>query len=650
MKTQAKRTFPYVTVALIAVAVLVLFMVVYTLLGNFGVFGRMHTVAQTSNYSLNQNEVRVFEYQAGQNSLYQEWMYYYYYGTSMGLTEVEATAFQATYSSPQIYINYAMPTNVSMGAYDGTATTAAGNYLIYCELADASGFSATIPDEQVDAEVDAYMNLLKQNAESVGLTLGSYISKYIGNGVSKGDIRNALRIQYLAGEYMEAREDEIAENLTDEQLEKYRDDNKGSFFSTKYTSYKFMDKAMHDALKDNDIQTVEDMQNAIAEYLVDLKFDDLYKTNVLDKADKKDDASSTKAAESESESESESETEAEAKDPDAGLTDEQKAAKAECKKKVLETIKALNKIDEESKEQYTSSDTNEYAIVSAINTTVSAQLKLISDTGSSAYQDLSKEETLKAATELNKWLFDTKNPAKTDEVKIITQETTSTDSTGKETKTTTYTWYRVGKTMVLDEEKTMEAYYVLLKDDASTVENGKTAKEKAEAMLESLKANLAKDDAELMAQLRDNETYKAQWDAGTVTEKSLLEAVTPGNFDLLAAEAAGASAGTSYYFEAITDARDEDTPAATDALYAYLFSDKATEGSYDMVASTEEKDGKTTTVGYYVVYVVDQNEETWKRTARSSKATATLEAELEAAKTTYALELDTEAESTAADA
>lgn len=651
MKTQAKRSFPYVTVVLIAVAVLVLFIGLYTILGNLGVIGRMTTIAQTTNYSLNQNEMRIFEYQAGLDSLYQMWLYNAYYNTSSSST------FLSTYATPQDYIYSMMPSYVAAGAYDGQATTTAGNYLLYCELANADNFVNDELNAEIEAEIDASINLMKENASALGISLKTYLNNYMGSGVSKKDVRNALRVQFLAAEYMEAREDEISEKLTDEELEAYREANKSSFYSSKYASYQLQDKDMYEALKDQEIKTVEDMQLAIVNYLVDKKFDDLYKTNVLDKAESetKTEAETETDTETDTETSTETETDAETTtDPDAGLTDEQKAAKAECKAKVIETILALNKIGD-NEEKYTSKDTNEYPIVTTINTTVSTQLKAISETGSTAYSDLSADGAYDKATELSKWLFDTKEPAEADDWKIIVQEKTSSSSSSssssdEETKTYTYTWYLVKEAMVIDEEKTKEAYYILLKDD-TTGDNKKTAEEKADALLEALKNNLSKSDAELLEEIKSNDAYKDQWDKGTISEKYLKEKITPGNFDLLASAAAGTS-GNSYYYESIKDARDEDEPAATDSLYKYLFDEDdetgvLEEGSYAKVISTEEKDGETSTVGYYVIYYVGTNEETWKMDARSAKASEELTALLEAAKETYSLKLVVETESSA---
>ena len=152
-------------------------------------------------------------------------------------------------------------------------------------------------------------------------------------------------------------------------------------------------------------------------------------------------------------------------------------------------------------------------------------------------------------------------------------------------------------------------------------------------------------DAELAEFLKGVETYKEALEAGTLTDRALAEYVTPGNFDYWAALHASATIGTSYYYEAISDARDEDTPAKTDKLYEWLYDTARKEGDTAIIAADETTDGKTENKGSYVVYFTSENEETWKRTARTSMAEERLEEELEAAKTTYGLDVDTESES-----
>ncbi len=632
MKAQAKKkSFPYVTVALIAVAVLVVFMLVYTLLGNFGVFGRLTTAAQTTNYKITENEMKVYEYQTAQNSLYQQWLYSYYGMTSGGM---DATTFKAMYPTSDIYINAYMPYYVSMDAFDGSAAETAGNYLLYREMADSADFAY----EDVDKEVDAYINSLKEAAETNNRSFNAYLSDFIGKGINESDVRGAVELMFIANEYAEQEKDKISAGLTDKELEEYRETNKSTFYSTKYSSYKMVDEAMKKIFEAKNIKTVEELQVALAEYYVDLKFDALYDTHVLSNTAAKDDSTNnnTKTGEGETDDTTES-------------TDTDKdAAKAECKSKVLETILALNKVGE-NEEKYTSKDTKEYKIVTTINADVSKQLTSITKNGSAAYQDLSNSTTAASASELNKWLFSTTAQVKTGDTKIITQtssSSSSSSSSGSTTSTTTYTWYLVGDVMVFDTEKTKEAYYALLKDDADTVTDKKTAEQKANALLAELEANLSKSEAELIAQLKEEDYYKLPYEAGTITDKTLAKYAVHGNFNLLAALASGASIGTEYYYEDVKDARDPDAPASTDALYELLFSDKAVAGYLGTVKATEEKDGETTTVGYYVVYCVGENEETWKKTARDTVTGQKINDLLNKAKETYSLEINTEPETT----
>ena len=69
--------------------------------------------------------------------------------------------------------------------------------------------------------------------------------------------------------------------------------------------------------------------------------------------------------------------------------------------------------------------------------------------------------------------------------------------------------------------------------------NPKTAKDKATAMIEALKANLNKSDAELLEELKASDAYKTAWENGSISEMSLKDKLSPGNFNMLAAQAAG---------------------------------------------------------------------------------------------------------------
>lgn len=696
----AKKSFPYAAIALIAVAVLIIGMLVYSLLGTLGLFGRLTTVAKTTNYSVSANEMKVYEYHVAQNQLYTEYLYYSY-----GLYE-DTYGYTKMYSTPDAFINAMLPTYVTYNVYAGQANTYASEYLLYCELSDADSTFNSYDEAAVDADVDAYIAELKLMAKANGVTLGGYLSNWIGAGVSESDVRSAMEKYFVATEYAEARTEAIKDSLTDEELKAFIEEHKADFYKSKYSNYPIMDKAMYDAFltigtedseftKVTELKDMDAVKTAIAEYLVNKQFDELYNKHVLKLDDKTTDTDTDTDTDTETNTEAETnangavaqtedteiDTETETETETNVETDADKAAKAEVKQKVLETILALNKVGEYT-EHYTSTSTgtdkDAYTIVTTLNKTAETQIKKVVDNASSAYVDLSKEETAKDATNLVKWLFDVKNPAAAGDFKLLSQENTSESSTSctstaatdkkhtysttpndgatdvkkvykctnagcsaTKTVTTSYTWYLVEEAMTLDHEKTKEAYYNLFADD-TTGDPKKTGKEKAEAMLADLAVNLGKTDAELKEFLKGIDTYKDALDAGTMTDRTLAENVTPGNFNYWAAYHAKANIGTSYYYEAVSDARDEDTPAQTDGLFAWLYDETRAEGDTAVIAADIVKDGKTENKGHYVVYFVGENEETYKRTARASLAEERLKDELEAAKTTYKLEMDTE--------
>ena len=64
-------------------------------------------------------------------------------------------------------------------------------------------------------------------------------------------------------------------------MEKYRDENKANFYSTKYTSYKLVNNDLKTAI--DACKTADEVKTAIVDYYLNQKFDDLYKKNITEK-------------------------------------------------------------------------------------------------------------------------------------------------------------------------------------------------------------------------------------------------------------------------------------------------------------------------------------------------------------------------------
>ena len=438
-QAKTKRSFPYVTLILIVTLALVVLILGYTFVDSFGVFGRLDNAAKSQNIKLNENELDVYRFHVAQNQLYTEFMYYQYglMQDTMGVTKL--------FSNGYDYANYMLPNYVGSGSFDATAYSYAEQYLTYCEGAMEAGLYDSYKDE-ISEDIDEYIDGLKETAKINGVSFGKYLDQWIGNGVSQSDVKSAMEYYYIGIKYAEKLQKDYADAATEDDIIKYRDDNKANFYTTKYTSYKLVNNDMKDAVKD--CKTIDEVKTAIVDYYMNLKFKDQYKANFTDKKV------------------------------------EDTAGEEQTKADVRTTLLALNEIGD-AKAVFTDKDTEDYkkaayAIAKAINSSVSTETAKVKES-SAAWADPKGEK----ATDLQKWLF--ADGRKEGDTNLIETKTESKDKEGKTTTTYSYTWYIVEKdVMKLDEEHTKNAHYILLSDDKEGTEGAMTAAQKAEAFYKAL--------------------------------------------------------------------------------------------------------------------------------------------------------------------
>ena len=529
MNQQAKnkRSFPYVGLILILTAVLVIFVLGYTLMESTGILGRMDNAVKSDNFRISENHMDVYRFHAAQYNLQYEYMYILY-----GLTE-DPTGGLAQYMDAATYVNYMLPQYVGTGAFDETAYGLAEQYVAFCEGAKEAGLYDQYKAD-VQADIDEYIEGLRTAAETNGLSFSGYLKNFMGTGVSKGDIETAMEYYFIGIKHDEKLYDDFKAAVTDTEINTYVEDNKGSFYTTEYSSYKLVNESMKEALED--CATVEDVKAAIVDYYMEQKFDTLYETNF---------------------------TTAKVEDT---------AGKEQTEADVKATVLALNGIGEDTTLHFTESDTDAYkkaayAIVKALNSSVTAQT--VTENASASWVD--PEGT--SATPLQKWLF---NDGRISGDHTVL-ETKSTTSDG--TELSTYTWYLVGdERMKLDKELTKNAHYIQLTDDAESVENGKTAKEKAEA-------------------------FHAALTAANTAEKfaELVEQYAPG-----------------YSSELVEYISYESMKATSEDLADWLYDDRAEGDVSDMIEVTDSNDKVT---GYIIALYMGENEETWKVNATNGVAT-----------------------------
>ncbi|MBQ9780156.1 MAG: hypothetical protein IJW00_04345 [Clostridia bacterium] len=593
---KTKRPFPYVSVCLAVIAVLIAVVLVFSALESSGIMGKMDTAVKSDNYKVSANELAVYEYQVALSSLANQFWYYQYglIQDTYGVTKLYSNAYEYAYAQLPLYMG--------TGAFASDAYSYAQQYVVYCEGATAAGVTMDAEDQTA---VDNYMKDLEATAESLGITLKTFIKTYIGAGISVKEVRSAFEKSVLGAKYAEIKNEELSDAVTEDEMLKYKEENKGSFYKNFYHSYVLVNESLKaDAEK---CDTVDELKEVIIKYMVDTKFDDLYKSKITD-AKLEDTNGKDKTEEMVLETLL---AELGIKKPVA----EDETTKGDDAAEAAEDDKTEDKEEDKKEETYTKHFTSAdkegykkagYEIVTAIKSAITTETGKISQDASTAYVDLSDEDAAKKATDLQKWLFG--EGRKVGDVKVITTEKTSTDKDGKETKTTTNTWYVVTKVMFLDEEKTKDAYYLTFTDDKKDEKATGTEAETGSASTELKKG---KDKAE--------EFYKA-----------LEEAMKKEDFDFdkLATELKFQAEGATALKENITE------KGAVSALADWLYEEGRKEGDITKVNS-----GST----YYVAYFVEENDMTWKVNARAAVASEKQQAWFDEMVKKYNVTVDTEA-------
>ena len=298
---------------------------------------------------------------------------------------------------------------------------------------------------EVAADVDAYIQNLKDAAESQLLTFGQYLKQNFGNGITEDEIRTAMMYSYIASKYSEKLFDDFSEAVTGTEIDDYVADNMASFYSTTYTAYPLY-------VNDNEdfraaieaCKTADEVKTFLVDYFLEEDFEEQYKLNITDKG-----------------------------------IDVKDVTKETTKADVRTTLLAMNTIGD-AKAVFTSTDTDDYkkaayTIANALNTDLKKEIAKVTET-TKTWTNPEASST----SDVLKYVF---GKGRVEGDRKLVSTTTTKD--GKDT--TTYTWVLIGKdVMKLDTEKTKDAHYIVLSDDKEGTENAMTAAEKAEAFLDAL--------------------------------------------------------------------------------------------------------------------------------------------------------------------
>ncbi len=128
------------------------------------------------------------------------------------------------------------------------------SYLVLAEAATVEGITL---DEEDQAEIDAILETLANNAKTNGVSLEKYIYANYGRGVKEADIRRAMEIAFLADKKNEALVDSIS--FTSEEIAAYFEEHKEDFT---YVDYRMFELSAQDYFAEDSIP--EDANATIA--------------------------------------------------------------------------------------------------------------------------------------------------------------------------------------------------------------------------------------------------------------------------------------------------------------------------------------------------------------------------------------------------
>lgn len=577
---QNKSKVSAATILLIALLVLAALILVWTLVERTGAPGRLNTVASTDNYELSENQLALLKYQEAYSSLYYNCLYYSYGMTSYASDIFGDLAYYKGY--PDLYALDHMINYLSIMSDDGAYTTAK-NILVYCEGADKAGFEITAEKrEEAEKNMGAIsLETLKATAKGYDKTLSSFLSQYVGTGVSKGDVEKLTDMYVKAQLYAEYKGEELENAVTDKEAEEFRDrlENKGSFFFTEYVSCKLpsgdwvTDKVMEAA---KECKTLDELKKVLLETYLNSELTDTVLNTNFKENNNVTDAPKTEDGEVDN-----------AKIKADLLASLLYRAELSEEKTVFDeawdTEKKENKSDVKLADGYVKvGDELVAKMYKEAKTTV---ITLEETDGKTFYAD----PTDKDATDLQKWLFGDEG-RKEGDVTVIKTETTgsSSSSSSTTTKTTTYTWYCIkdgDRVLVYDTEKTKDGYYVELKDDTAP---------------------------------KDGET---ETDATTGEEKEVL---TKDEKYALIEAAGGLDARKKVFKDKLSSSERTNLTESTlegvgEELAEWFFSADRKEGDYARITVGEGDSKKE-----YAVLFTKENDETWLINAKSGLASERL--------------------------
>lgn len=415
------------TLLITVIAILLLAAFAIFIFADSGIMERNTTYVSSDNYKVTGTMLPYYESLAYSNN-FQQWYYYYYFYQYSG------NATSAYNAASQMMANY------TLASFFDSAVATAKDIVALCEAAHTAG--VTLDDEDKKSIDDTLAEITDTSS--------------MGSGVKKSDIRKAIELQTLASKYAQIITDDIESKITDDDIKKYVEEHKSSYYSADYLKYNLLlnasdytdDKVGYAAAekladeyfkKLSDAKNEEEFKKLIIEYEINKSFDAMIEKNKGDLAT-----------------------------PDEATANAAKAA-------IIEDVFKVCVDGEKAAESFTDNETYKTMFKSIaqgfVNTCGESLGKI---TENAKYSESESEED-----EISKWL----SSSETKKGDTHTKE----DSTDKQYSKTVYL---MTETMHLDTSATKDFAHILIKaaKDTAKEEEIAAAKEKAEKVLAEYKA------------------------------------------------------------------------------------------------------------------------------------------------------------------
>lgn len=248
ISNNTRRSSGMPTWALSLIVIVIVAIVAITCIGAFvtstGVIPRFTTAMKTDNFKINQNMMDYFYHNAYSNfvsgSTYSALKSYCSLnsGKNAGLSLDKQIIGEGQYDD-LVAPDYEGKTWHEF--FLDIARDNAKSVLVYCEEANARAITLDDADKaEVEAEIDILITSIQYSSQAyLSMSENACISMAFGDGVKKGDVRDAMELMALASKVQTVLQKELSDAITTDRIDKEYKDNTKKYDLVDYLSYSF---------------------------------------------------------------------------------------------------------------------------------------------------------------------------------------------------------------------------------------------------------------------------------------------------------------------------------------------------------------------------------------------------------------------------